>query len=138
MAHDPDAIAKLFDASPFVAFLGLKVTEVEMDAGAVTMIMPMRPELARGGPIEGQFHGGAVASLIDTVGDFAVALTAGAPVPTMNFRVDYLRPSGGAYLTGRAVTRRLGKSMAVVDIDVTDSQGRLTAVGRGTYSPKVG
>ena len=86
----------------------------------------------------GQFHGGPVASFIDTVGDFAVAAVVGGGVPTMNFRVDYLRPSGGPHLTGRAVARRIGRSVGVVDIDVTDAEGRLTAIGRATYSAKAG
>lgn len=126
------------DASPFIAFLGLKVTDADAGEGSVTMTMPIRPELERGGPMTGQFHGGPVASLIDTVGDFAVAMAVGGGVPTMNFRVDYLRPSSGTELTAKAVARRIGRSVAVVDIDVTDDQGRLCAIGRGTYSAVVG
>jgi hypothetical protein len=79
-----------------------------------------------------------VASFIDTVGDFAVAVVVGGGVPTMNFRVDYLRPSGGPHLKGRAVARRIGRTVGVVDIDVTDAEGRLTAIGRATYSAKAG
>ena len=32
----------------------------------------------------------------------------------------------------------LGRSVGVVDIDVHDDQGKLCAIGRGTYSPNVG
>ncbi|PKP85807.1 MAG: PaaI family thioesterase [Alphaproteobacteria bacterium HGW-Alphaproteobacteria-2] len=135
---DAAGVQAMLDGSPFIGFLGLRVTEVDADAGRVSMTMPMRPELERGGPIAGQFHGGPVAALIDTAGDFAVAVAVGGGVPTMNFRVDYLRPSGGAALQAVATARRIGRSMAVVDIDVTDAEGRLTAIGRGTYSTKVG
>lgn len=128
----------MMDASPFIAFLGLKITDADEATNAVTMTMPMRDALERGGPMKGQFHGGPVASLIDTVGDFAVALAVGGPVPTMNFRVDYLRPSSGQTLTGVATARKIGRTVAVVDIDVTDDQGRLCAVGRGTYSSTLG
>jgi len=124
--------------SPFVAFLGVEVVEFDAAAGRVALRMPMRPELERGGPIAGQFHGGPVAALIDTAGDLAVAVAVGGAVPTMNFRVDYLRPSGGAALLAEATARRIGRSVAVVDIDVTDAEGRLTAVGRGTFSATVG
>ena len=126
------------DGSPFISFLGLKVTAMDAEAGEITMVMPMRPELRRGGPDATQFHGGPVASLIDTVGDFAVAIAVGGGVPTINFRVDYLRPSGGAVLHATAKARRVGRTVAVVDIDVTDDQGRLTAIGRGTYSSAIG
>lgn len=128
----------MMDASPFIAFLGLKITDADEATNAVTMTMPMRDALERGGPMKGQFHGGPVASLIDTVGDFAVALAVGGPVPTMNFRVDYLRPSSGQTLMGVATARKIGRTVAVVDIDVTDDQGRLCAVGRGTYSSALG
>ena len=131
-------VQAMLDDSPFISFLGLQVTEVDAGAGRVSMTMPMRPELERGGPMKGQFHGGPVAALIDTAGDFAVAVAVGGGVPTMNFRVDYLRPSGGAALHAVATARRIGRSVALVDIDVTDAEGRLTAVGRGTYSTKVG
>ncbi len=133
-----DEAQAAMDASPFIAFLGLKITETDEDTGSVTMTMPMRTELERGGPLTGQFHGGPVASLIDTVGDFAVAMTVGGPVPTMNFRVDYLRPSSGAMLTAKAQARRIGRTVAIVDIDVLDDQKRLCALGRGTYSAVVG
>lgn len=126
------------DASPFIAFLGLKITQVDDETGSVVMTMPIRPELERGGPMTGQFHGGPVASLIDTAGDFAVALVVGGGVPTMNFRVDYLRPSSGRMLTAKAQARRIGRTVAVVDIDVLDDQDRLCAIGRGTYSSAVG
>lgn len=135
---DDAAIQAMLDASPFIAFLGLTVSKVDAGNGVVEMTMPLRPELERGGSIKGQFHGGPVASFIDTVGDFAVATVVGGGVPTINFRVDYLRPSGGAFLKGRAVARKIGRTVGVVDVDVTDDQGRLTAIGRATYSAQVG
>ena len=79
-----------------------------------------------------------IASFIDTVGDYAVALVLKAGVPTINFRVDYLRPSFGQFLRATATVRRLGRTVAVVDIDVTDDQGRLCAIGRGTYGAQAG
>jgi len=97
------------------------------------MKMPLIDALSRGGAHR-MFHGGPVASLIDTAGDFAVAAMVGGGVPTMNFRVDYLRPSSGAYLIARATARRVGRTVGVADVDVFDDQGRLTAIGRGCYS----
>jgi uncharacterized protein (TIGR00369 family) len=117
--------------SPFLSSLGLAVDGVS--EGALTLRMPLAPTLLRGGDIA-QFHGGPIASLIDTVGDFVVALDAGRVVPTVNFRVDYLRPATGAALRGVGRLRRLGKSLAVVDIDVLDDEGRLCALGRACYA----
>lgn len=130
-------VETVLKSSPFISFMGLELISHDADKGIVTMKMPMRAEFERGGSI-GQFHGGAIAAFIDTVGDFAVALSTNATVPTINFRVDFLRPSLGSHLTATALVRRVGRTVAVVDIDVFDEKDRLTAVGRGCYSPQVG
>lgn len=130
-------IQAILEGSPFISFHGMTVETVDAAAGRVSLRMPMRPELERGGG-KGQFHGGAIASLIDTAGDMAVAALVGGGVPTINFRVDYLRPATGPSLVGTATVRRAGRTIGVVDIDVHDREGRLVAVGRGCYSTKVG
>ena len=133
----PETIESFLKQSPFIAFMNLELLSVDAKAGEIAMKMPMRPEFERGG-VAGQFHGGPIAALIDTVGDFAVAIAVKGGVPTINFRVDFLRPSTGTYLVARARTRRVGRTVAVVDIDVFDDQNRLTSVGRGCYSSQVG
>ena len=125
------------DDSPFISFCQMTVESVDAERGVVEMKMPLIDALARGGA-QPMFHGGPVASLIDTAGDFAVAAVVGGGVPTMNFRVDYLRPSSGSYLLARATARRVGRTVGVADVDVFDYQGRLTAIGRGCYSAVVG
>jgi uncharacterized protein (TIGR00369 family) len=140
MTDEPtaDAVRAWLQLSPFIAFMNLELVSVDAQAGEVAMKMPMRPEFERGGDIGGQFHGGPVAALIDTVGDFAVAVVVKGGVPTINFRVDYLRPSTGTHLLAKAKTRRVGRTVGVVDIDVFDDQNRLTAVGRGCYGAQPG
>lgn len=101
------------------------------------MTMPLRPELERGVGTK-QFHGGPIAAFIDTVGDFAIGIVVGGGVPTVNLRVDYLRPAIGDSLTATARVRRAGKTYAVVDVDVMQPDGKLVAVGRGTYSSQRG
>ena len=125
------------DESPLSAALGFTCEEIDVDSGSATLRMPMTPQVERA-PDSGQFHGGPVAALVDTAGDFAVAASLGAGVPTINFRVDFLRPSIGSFLLARAVVRRCGRTVAVADVDVFDDQGRLTAVGRGCYSARPG
>jgi len=127
-----DDIQAQLDASPFIAFLRLTCIAMDATAGTMAIRMPMSAALERGAG-SNQFHGGAVASLIDTVGDFAVVMRTGLSIPTINFRVDFLRPSMGPSLTGHATVRRVGKTIGVVDVDVLDEQGRVTAVGRGCY-----
>jgi uncharacterized protein (TIGR00369 family) len=133
-----DTIRSWLKHSPFIAFMNLELVSADAEAGEVVMKMPMRAEFERGIGVSGQFHGGPIAALIDTVGDFAVAVVVKGGVPTINFRVDYLRPSTGAYLLAKAKTRRVGRTVGVVDIDVYDEQQRLTAVGRGCYGAQPG
>ncbi|MCC7081300.1 MAG: PaaI family thioesterase [Burkholderiales bacterium] len=130
-------VQALFDASPFIGFLGLQVVSVDHDAAEIQVRMPLRPELERRRGTK-QFHGGPIASFIDTVGDFAIGMAVGGGVPTMNLRIDYLRPALGDSLLGVARVRRAGKTAAIIDIDVSDEQGKLVAIGRGTYSSQRG
>ena len=75
----------------------------------------------------------------DLNGDsFALGMMLGGGVPTINLRVDYLKPAVGDGLTAIARVRRTGKTAAVVDIDVMDEKGSVVALGRGTYYPQRG
>ena len=126
-----------FDASPFIAFLRMQAEAVDYQASEVRCRLPMHPALERKAGT-GQFHGGPIAAFIDTVGDYAIGMLIGGGVPTMNLRVDYLKPAVGEYLTGVARVRRRGRTVAIIDVDVTDPKGSLVALGRGTYSPNRG
>jgi uncharacterized protein (TIGR00369 family) len=132
-----EQIQEIFDASPFLGFLRLRVVALDHDAGTLTVSMPMRPELERRMGT-GQFHGGPIAAFIDSVGDYAIGMALGGGVPTINLRIDYLRPAVGGALTATARVRRAGRTVALVDVDVYDEQRALVAVGRGTYSGQLG
>lgn len=132
-----EQVQAIFDASPFLGFLQLRAVALDHDAGTLTVTMPMRPELERRIGTA-QFHGGPIAAFIDIVGDFAVGMTVGGGVPTINLRIDYLKPAVGTLLTGIARVRRMGRTVALVDVDVRDEKQSLIAVGRGTYSPQRG
>jgi uncharacterized protein (TIGR00369 family) len=132
-----EQVQAIFDASPFLGFLRLRAVALDHGAGTLTVTMPMRPELERRLGTA-QFHGGPIAAFIDTVGDFAVGMMVGGGVPTINLRIDYLKPAVGTLLTGTARVRRTGRTVALVDVDVHDEKQSLVAVGRGTYSPQRG
>jgi uncharacterized protein (TIGR00369 family) len=119
--------------SPFIGFLGLEVTRADPDKNEIAMRAIMKPEFER---LRGskQWHGGPIAAIIDTVGDYALVMSLGRALPTINFRVDYLRPAIDTDLTAVARVRRSGKSVGVVDVDVLDDKQNLVAIGRATYS----
>jgi uncharacterized protein (TIGR00369 family) len=60
-------------------------------------------------------------------------MSAGYAPPTINLRIDYLRPAVGTSLTATATIRRSGKSVAFVDVDIMNDAGILVAVGRANY-----
>ena len=126
-------IQKMLDTSAFNLFLNITVENADPAKQEVTMRSVMRPEFERR-PGSKQWHGGVIASLIDTAGDFAVGMMVGRGLPTVNFRVDYLKPAIDTALIAVAKVRRAGKSVGVADVDVFDEKGSLLAVGRGTYS----
>ena len=130
-------IQAMLDRSPFIAFLGLEVSEADPAAQRVTMRAAMRPEFERGAQ-SGQWHGGPIAAIIDTVGDYALGMMLGRGLPTINFRVDYLKPAINTALTTTAVVRRAGRSVGVVDVEVFDDKQSLVAIGRATYATAAG
>ena len=119
--------------STFIDFMGMTVLSADPVREEVVMRAPMRPEFerARG---SGQWHGGPIAAVIDTVGDYALVMLLGRPLPTVNFRVDYLRPAINTALVVTAKVRRNGKTVGVVDVDVCNEAGVLLAIGRATYA----
>jgi uncharacterized protein (TIGR00369 family) len=128
-----DELQAMLDRSPFISFMGLKITEADPAKELITMSCAMRPEFERGAGT-GQWHGGPIAAIIDTVGDYALIMALRRGLPTINFRVDYLRPAIKTGLVTTARVRRAGKSVGVVDVDVFNEQKALVAVGRAAYS----
>jgi len=137
---DTDLCQKLqadLASSPYNAFCGFRIEEANRDSGSLTMLLPSRPEHQRLSGSD-QVHGGPIAAFIDTAGCYACIMMLGHGVPTINFRVDYLRPAAGATLRATATVRKTGRSIATVDIDVVDENIRLVAIGRATYSSSAG
>jgi uncharacterized protein (TIGR00369 family) len=125
-------LAKLgFSHSPFMRFLGLEIVTAEK--GRVEIRLPYRDEFLR---IDGSdwLHGGGVSALADIAGDYAVITETAPGVPTIDMRVDYLRPARRGDLTAVGKTVRVGRTVSVADVEIRDSTGTLVAVGRACYA----
>jgi uncharacterized protein (TIGR00369 family) len=122
--------------SAFIASLNLTVLTADAQNQQVVMRAAMRPEFERGRGT-GQWHGGPIAAIIDTVGDYALVMLLGRPLPTVNFRVDYIRPAIDTALIVTATVRRSGRLVGVVDVDVANEAGQLLAIGRATYATAI-
>ena len=136
-AASRDTLEEFLSSSPFHRMLGLSLGDVDSVAQRVVIRSRWNEQIRRGDGAE-QYHGGVIASVIDIAGDFALIAVLGYGVPTINFRVDYLRPAGGGDLEARATVRRAGRTVGVVDVEVVDAEGRLVALGRGCYGTQPG
>jgi uncharacterized protein (TIGR00369 family) len=132
-----EQLAATFAKSPFMSTLSLEIVAMDYDRSELTLRMPLKPAFERRVGTK-QFHGGAIAAMIDITGDFAIGMMLGGGVPTMNLRIDYLKPAVGDSLTATARVRRAGRTAAIIDIDVKDEKDSLVALGRGTYFPQTG
>ncbi len=132
-----EMLERLLADSPFQKLLGLRLEAFDVATQSVTIRSVFGPHVERATGT-GQYHGGVIASLIDIAGDFALIAVLGHGVPTINFRVDYLRPAAHLDLLALARVRRAGRTIGVLDIDVTGIDGRLIASGRGCYSTQPG
>jgi uncharacterized protein (TIGR00369 family) len=123
-----------FDHSPFMRFLGLKL--IRSEPGVVEIQLPFREEFMRADGSD-WYHGGVISALADIVGDYAVITETKAGVPTIDLRVDYLRPARRGDLVAVGRTVRVGKTVSVADVEIRDATGTLVAIGRAVYaSPK--
>lgn len=117
--------------SPYQRFLGLSLLRAE--DGLVEIRLPFREEFGRDDNSD-WLHGGILSALIDIAGDYAIVTKVGKELPTIDLRVDYLRPArrGALVATGRAV--KLGRRVALADVEVKDESGHIVAIGRGAYA----
>ena len=99
----------------------------------------VEPGLAQGvlwaGPAslnpEGLIHGGAIATLADTVAGCCACSTGGDCV-TSSSSLEYLRPAQGD-LFCEATPKKLGRKLSVIQVAVTDTAGKMVATGTFTF-----
>ena len=127
-----DFIRSNMAGTPFHQWLLPELVAVNDEESSVTVRLVIRPEL--GNSVERtDLHGGIVAALIDIAGHAAAAAKVRHSVPTIDMRVDYLRPANGTEIIAVATVVKLGRTISLVDIRLTNDQNKLVAVGRASY-----
>jgi uncharacterized protein (TIGR00369 family) len=130
---------------PFHEVIGLRVES--LDPGTPRLAFDMRPELV-GSHLHNRLHGGVIATALDTVGGFAVAVaiaekhadeTAEQIVArfgrfgTIDLRVDYLHQGTGRSFHAGAKVMRLGGRIASVQMELRNDSDLLVATGTAAY-----
>lgn len=115
---------------PFGTLVGIQLEAVE--PGLASMSLPVRNELKQN---NGVVHGGAIATLIDSVAAFAVIplLNENETATTIDLTISYLRPLTGGIATARARVLREGSRVIAISAEVIDEAGNLAATGLTTY-----
>jgi uncharacterized protein (TIGR00369 family) len=124
------AMQAIVDRSSFNRWLGMTVES--LTAESLVIRLRWREELISS-PERQSTHGGVLATLIDSSGDYAIAARLGHAVPTIDLHVDYHRVATPGDLIAEARVIHLGSTVATAASRVTDMAGRLIASGRGVY-----
>jgi uncharacterized protein (TIGR00369 family) len=118
--------------TPYIASLGIVVERWSPDG--VTLRMPFDPELTNDGAV---YHGGAVASLMDTTGAAAVwaghDFDKGTRAATVSMTINYTGAAGSADLLAHAVCVKRGRELSFSEIRVHDPDGKPVATGTLVY-----
>jgi len=126
------AVAQLMPATPYLAGLGIVIERYEPDFA--TLRLPFRADLTNDGTY---FHGGVIASVIDTAGAAAAwsnhDFNKGARASTVAMSIQYVGAAKASDLICHAKAVRRGKELTFTEITATDANGAVVAHGIQTY-----
>jgi uncharacterized protein (TIGR00369 family) len=117
-------------AAPLDAALRL-TREPDDDGWAVLRLDPQPLAMSGTGP-DAYVHGGALATCVDTAAWEAVVVVSPGEWVVGDLRVDFLRPAREEPHRVRATVRKVGRSQAVADVEISPwtEPSRLVVVGR--------
>ena len=104
---------------------------VEIAEGRVSIKCPYSKELTQQ---DGFFHAGVLTSLVDTACGYAAftRMPEGANVLSIEFKVNFMRPAKGAYVTAVGEVLRAGRQITVCEGTVYDERDRAVAKMQAT------
>jgi len=121
------------DDNGFCGFLGMVAKDFRPEDGVLVLDLPFKPVFGRGGDND-YAHGGVIGAFVDTAATFAVMASGSENCVTTNYRLDLLRPVMASTMTATATLIRKGRTLALVDVNITDEAGKLCATGRASFA----
>ncbi|HYK50410.1 MAG TPA: PaaI family thioesterase [Terriglobales bacterium] len=115
---------------PFNTLLGIKLTRVHRDG--VTIECTLRHELTNSA---GVAHGGVAAAMADVAVGMAINRHFGGMrrITTVEMKINYFRPASEGRIFARARLLRIGSTLSVGSVDLTDTKGNLIGTAIATY-----
>lgn len=116
--------------------LGIKISRYERGYVEGTMPVDHRTKQPYG-----LLHGGASATLAETLGSFGshlISSESGKLSVGIELNINHLRSTKSGIVTGKATLLHEGKSLHVWTIDIHDEEGRLIATSRHTVMIREG
>ena len=122
-------IDEIYDRNPYIKLLDMK-----LESGNTmncTFSMELKKEIH--GNAHSHAHGGAIASLADTVMGGGCAFL-NKKVVTLSLQMNYYsQPILGTKIYGRSKVLHNGRTTVGMEADIQDQEGRLLAKGTGTF-----
>ena len=102
-----------------MSLLGAHISRLEK--GLVEISANSRPELSQQ---DGFVHAGVLAAIADSAGGYAALslLPPGARVLSVEFKINFTRPAVGSVVRGRGKVRKLGRTIALCELEVESKQ----------------
>lgn len=122
-------IIEYFNKSPFRELLGIEITAAADGHAEGRLALSEKHSSSRKRLIA---QGGVAFTLADSVGGAATVSVERQPTPTIDFRIDYLRPATRDLRAEADVVRR-GSETSFVAVEIHDVDGSHVASGHGVY-----
>ena len=130
-----DGIVARLASNPVVKFMSIGLREVT--SGEATLILKHRKELHNS---MGLLQGGVLGVLADVAGGVSLYSVLSDPlkvvIPTVEFKLNFLRPAKGGDLVARGKVVHRGRQIAVCQVEISSEEGVLLTTGVFTYMIK--
>jgi len=124
---------QIFDCQPFSRFIGAQLIACTEDSASIALTIGEHHKQQHG-----FVHGGVLSYLADNAITFAGGLALRGNALTVEFKINYLRPSIGQTLIAEAKARSTSKRTAICQCEIYSVDGdsrKLCALAQGTVMP---
>ena len=124
-----EALAMIVNSCPYFSLLSMEIKDLQWG----TSLLEVQLEEKHLQPF-GMVHGGVIASVIDAAAFWAVfpQVEKGKGLTTVEMKINYLAPAQKGKLLAQGRCIKMGRSLALGEAQVKDSNGILVAHGTAT------